>query len=159
MERATLARRRDYYTTAHYQASRQRVFDAAATPSGPSGWWTTRGENVTGAGNLMRLQWSDQDYILFQLEEIDRPTTMRWRCIEQHDRNLTPPDEWVGTTLSFRFVDEGDVTRLDFVHEGLVPALRCFTVCENGWEFFLRRSLRQLVEAGEGLPFEVPPRS
>jgi hypothetical protein len=80
---------------------------------------------------------------------------MRWRCIEQYDRNLDPVDEWVGMTLSCRLFDEGGATRLDFVHEGLVPELRCFDACQNGWEFILRRSLRQLIEAREGAPFQV----
>jgi uncharacterized protein YndB with AHSA1/START domain len=43
----TASNRPDYGSSIHYRAPREPVFDAAATPSGPGGWWTTRGENVT----------------------------------------------------------------------------------------------------------------
>jgi uncharacterized protein YndB with AHSA1/START domain len=142
----------DYRCTVRYAAPVARVYDAAAQPGGPAGWWTTSGGGATERGKRMRLNWSDTDYVVFRLDELDRPTAMRWTCVEQRDGNLAQPDEWVGTTLSFRFSAEGDGTRLDFVHHGLVPALACFDACEDGWAFFLRRSLKQLVEAGEGLP-------
>jgi hypothetical protein len=103
----------------------------------------------------MRLNWSSTDYVVFRLDELERPNRMRWTCVEQHDGNLPEPDEWVGTTLSFRFSAEGAATRLDLTHHGLVPQLDCYEVCERGWQLFLRRSLRQLIETGEGLPFRA----
>ncbi len=102
----------------------------------------------------MRLNWSSDDYVVFRLDKLEPPREMRWACVEQHDGNLAEPDEWLGTTLSFRFCDEGDETRLDFVHHGIVPELDCFEACEGGWNFFLRRSLRQLVELGR-LPYQA----
>jgi hypothetical protein len=131
------------------------VYDAPARPGGASGWWSTSGDVVTREGALLRLNWSGGDHVVFRVDRAERPAAMRWTCVAQHDGSLEPPDEWVGTTLSFAFADEGGATRLDFVHHGLVPQLECFGVCERGCDFFLRRSLKQLVEAGEGLPYRA----
>jgi hypothetical protein len=103
----------------------------------------------------MRLDWSSDDFVVFRLDRLERPTAMRWTCVEQRDRNLPAPDEWVGTTVAFSFSDRGGTTRLDFVHHGLAPELECFEACERGWDFFLRRSLKQLVEGGHGLPYRA----
>lgn len=58
----------------------------------------------------MRLESSDGDDIVFRLDAVDPSSGMRWRCVEQRDRNLA---------------------------------------------FFLRRSLRRLVETGSGLPYRA----
>jgi hypothetical protein len=108
------------------------VYDAAARPAGPNGWWTTSGDTPTRPGALLRLNWSGDDH------------------------------EWVGTTLSFRFSAEDGGTRLEFRHHGLVPELECFAVCDRGWDFFLRRSgVAQAGRGGRpsrpGSPYRCAP--
>jgi uncharacterized protein YndB with AHSA1/START domain len=139
----------------HYAAAPAAVYDALAAPGGPNGWWTTGGDVVTGSGQDIRLNWSGQDHVVFRVDVADRPTAMRWTCIAQHDRNLPRPDEWVDTTLVFNLSAHGQGTGLEFEHRGLTSTLECYGVCRDGWDHFLRRSLRQLVEAGRGLPYQA----
>jgi hypothetical protein len=46
-----------------------------------------------------------------------RPRSPSWRqpLGRGADRNLDPPDEWVGTTLSWRLFEEGELTPIEFV--------------------------------------------
>lgn len=143
----------DYVATVHYGVPPADVYEAVAQPGGPNGWWTTSGDTATAEGGLMRLNWSGRDHIVFRLDRLDWPTAMTWTCVEQHDRNLAVPDEWVGTKLHFRFVEDRDGTLLEFTHEGLIPQLDCYDVCEGGWDFFLRRSVKLLAETGAGQPY------
>ena len=143
----------------HCAAAPERVYAALAAPGGATGWWSTRGGRVTSAGERLHLDWSDADFVEFEVEVAERPTAMRWRCVAQHDRNLPEVDEWVGTVLTFRITPSDGGSRLQFEHEGLMPALECYGACERGWDFFLRRSVRQLIATGSGLPYGATCRS
>lgn len=148
----------DSFTAAvRYPATPGAVYDALATPGGTGGWWSTDGDSdaATIPGQHIRLNWSDHDHVVFCVDAAERPTALRWTCVAQHDRNLPRPDEWVGTSLSFSLIPDGDGTLLEFEHRGLTPKLDCFGACRDGWDFFLRRSVRQLVELGQGLPYEA----
>jgi uncharacterized protein YndB with AHSA1/START domain len=140
-----------------YPASPAAVYDALATPGGSRGWWSTHGDGDAAAiaGQHIRLDWSDDDHVVFRVDAADRPAALRWTCVAQHDRNLPRPDEWVGTSVIFSLTADGDGTLLHFEHQGLTPTLECFGACRDGWDFFLRRSVRQLVELGQGLPYEA----
>jgi len=40
-------------------------------------------------------------------------------------------------------------------HEGLVPAIACYADCRKGWDFYITKSLQQLLDGGRGMP-ETP---
>lgn len=44
-------------------------------------------------------------------------------------------------------------SKVIFTHQGLVPELECFDVCQTGWDYFLG-SLKDYLETGKGNPFE-----
>jgi len=141
-----------------FDAPASAVYDAVAAPGGVNGWWTTDGDVVERPGQLLRLNWSATDHVVLRVDRAERPSLLRWTCVAQHDRNLPRPDEWIGTALSFALLPSERATVLRFAHHGLVAGLACFDVCEGGWDFFLRRSLRQLVACGRGLPHEAHAR-
>jgi hypothetical protein len=56
--------------------------------------------------------------------------------------------------LKFRLEPRSpSVTRLHFEHDGLIPELQCYRICERGWSHYLKTSLKKLVETGKGEPF------
>ena len=138
-----------------YDASPARTYEALASPGGDNGWWTTDGDVVSGPGRLLRLNWSPSDYVVFRVDVADAPRELRWTCVAQHDASLPRPDEWLDTTLVFVLAPDGAGTLARFEHIGLAPALDCYDACAGGWDFFLRRSVRQLVELGRGIPFQA----
>jgi ketosteroid isomerase-like protein len=139
---------RGFVADIRYRAAPEQVFDAL---SHPERWWST---SVDAEGDRVRMNWRDGGFVAFRVSA-DPPARLVWRFVEQVDHNLPEPDEWVGTTAVFSLEPVGDGTRLRFEHRGLTPALDCFDVCESGWDFFLRRSLAQLLETGRGIPNDV----
>lgn len=129
------------------------VYAALVEPAGLRGWWSTAADVSTDVGGTIRFPWSETDFTSFRVDRLDAPSAVDWTCVAQRDGHLPTPEEWVGTSVSFRLTPEGETTRLDFVHHGLA-ALECGDMCARGWDFFLRRSLRALVETGTGLPWD-----
>ena len=144
----------DFRTRVTLRAPAGSVYRALTTPDGLRGWWSADADVGTEVGERIRFNWSASDYTEMRVDGLDPDVAVDWTCVAQHDRNLPDPREWVGTTLSFRLSPRPDgATRLDFVHRGLRPKLDCYDACENGWAYFLGRSLRGLVETGSGLPW------
>jgi ketosteroid isomerase-like protein len=139
---------RGFAADIRYRATPEEVFDAL---SHPERWWST---SVDADAGHLRMHWRDGGYVAFRVSA-DPPRRLVWQFVEQVDHNLPRPDEWVGTMAIFELVAVGDGTRLHFEHRGLTPALDCYDVCENGWDFFLRRSVAQLLATGRGIPNEV----
>lgn len=79
-----------------------------------------------------------------------------WECIEQKhvDESLSTHDEWVGTKLRWEIELTATGTRVTFVHEGLVPQLECYEICEAGWDNFFLNSLKNYLDAGVGQPYQ-----
>jgi uncharacterized protein YndB with AHSA1/START domain len=154
IERRSMNGHDDYRCAITLDAPIASVYDALSTPAGLRGWWGTDAQVATEVGGHTRFNWSPTSFIVFRVEQLVRPTTIEWSCVEQQDENLPHPDEWVGTTLSFDLTDDAGATRLAFVHRGLIRDLDCFETCESGWDHFLRHSLRRLVETGRGIPYE-----
>jgi hypothetical protein len=77
-------------------------------------------------------------------------------CVAAHHVEAGHPDsireEWLGTTLCWSIEPEGAGSRVTFTHQGLVPALGCYGVCEAGWDHYFLDSLRRYLDTGVGEP-------
>jgi uncharacterized protein YndB with AHSA1/START domain len=137
----------------HYQrqlllsASPDTVYRALSTQDGLRSWWTETCDIVEAVDGLASFRFGQKSKIM-RVERLDPQREVRWVCVG----GVTRHDEWIGTKIVFRLSADGDRTRLDFEHIGLVPALECFEVCERGWNHFMD-SLKNLVETGQGHPF------
>ena len=60
--------------------------------------------------------------------------------------------EWVGTKLIFDISKEGNNTKVQFTHEGLVPEYECYLVCNDAWTSYIQGSLQSLITTGKGKP-------
>ena len=60
--------------------------------------------------------------------------------------------EWIGTQLIFDLSGEGNKTKVQFTHEGLVPEYECYQVCEDAWTGYITKSLYNLITTGQGNP-------
>ena len=63
-------------------------------------------------------------------------------------------NEWNGSKLRWEIQKQDKKTKITLVHEGLVSSLECYEVCEQGWDYFFVKSLKQYLNTGEGSPFE-----
>jgi Activator of Hsp90 ATPase homolog 1-like protein len=57
--------------------------------------------------------------------------------------------EWTNTRMVFEITKKGDKTVLHFTHEGLVPQKECYSACSQGWNFFIKDRLFNLIIHGE----------
>lgn len=137
----------------HYRAQPGAVYEALTTPDGLRGWWGTDATVGTSPGELIRFRWSTTDFTELRIERLVNDREVLWTCVAQHDDNLPHPDEWVGTHFRFLLRPRDDGSELHFTHDGLQPKLACYDACAEGWDWFLRHSLRGLLEAGQGAPF------
>jgi uncharacterized protein YndB with AHSA1/START domain len=144
----------DFTAQIDYAATPAAVYQALTTPEGLRGWWGTRATVGNTPGELIRFEWSDRDFIELRIERLIGDREVRWACSAQHDENLPHPDEWLGTEISFVLRPTATGTNLQFTHRGLRSDLACYDVCAGGWDWFLRHSLRSLVEVGEGNPYK-----
>jgi len=59
--------------------------------------------------------------------------------------------EWEGTNIVFEISTKGDQTEIKFTHHGLTPEVECYEACSGGWEFYITKSLTNLLTKGKGL--------
>ncbi|MBS1524881.1 MAG: SRPBCC domain-containing protein [Bacteroidetes bacterium] len=62
--------------------------------------------------------------------------------------------EWTGTRMIFAITPEGDETRLDFTHEGLVRGKECYDMCTQGWNMVIKNRLLNFI-AGQLADYTV----
>lgn len=128
------------------------VFSALATPAGLRRWWTKGAEGSSEVGGRLRLSFGEDHWTEMRIDELDPAREVRWSCVAQHESGFARPDEWVGSSMTFRLEPAPDGgTTLHFAHHGL-PALKCYELCRRGWDFYVGQSLRALVEDGKGSP-------
>lgn len=132
------------------------VYDALTTETGLQGWWTKTCEvgKRVGAQSTFRF---GRTHNVMRIERLDPEREVCWHCVEQFHHapgQLSRPDEWKGTTVVFRLTSQTPGrTLLDFEHQGLNPQLECYALCRQGWDHFLKKSLKEYVETGRGGPF------
>ena len=80
-----------------------------------------------------------------------------WKCVKAHIDmpTLKNKAEWVGTRLIWTISVTGQVTTLNFLHEGLNPDFECYDMCEVAWNEFIS-SLEAYLTTGKGNPFLKP---
>ena len=139
----------DYTSQVTFNAPRERVFDAIATPGGLRGWWTTSVLGSGAAGGEMRLEFEGLDeHIVLRVEKANRPSTVQWSCVVHSGL-----PEWAGTKMIFDLVERTPrECELSFRHLGLTPKLECYEDCRLGWDHFLM-SLVGYAEQGKGTPW------
>jgi uncharacterized protein YndB with AHSA1/START domain len=120
-----------------------QVYDAVTTLDGLAGWWAedTHGDaNVDGVIKF-RFTAGGFDMKVLELEPAKR---VLWEVVDG-------PEEWIGTTVSWNFSEEGDYTIVLFEHRGWREPVPFMYHCSTKWATFLM-SLKALVETGEGAP-------
>lgn len=74
-----------------------------------------------------------------------------WGVEDANLKFVKNKNEWKGTEIIFEIKPLGDGTEIRFTHRGLAPEAECFEACSSGWEFYVKKSLKNLLMNGEGL--------
>ncbi len=127
-------------------ASRQKVFQAIATPAGLDSWWTKRaaGEPVEGAEYEL---WFGPDY--------DWRAVVS-RCVPDSEfefHMIVAMDDWRNARVGFRLEEQDGVTHIRFHHTGWPEVSEHYRISSFCWAMYLRL-LKRYVEFGEVVPYE-----
>lgn len=134
----------------------EKVYAALSSQEGLTKWWTEDCEFEAAKDGIAIFRFG-KTHCTFLIESMTPEKELVWRCTDQYQHLpgiLNKTDEWVGTTVTFSLLPEGEATtELAFRHDGLTPNLECYGICAAGWDHFLGTSLKQFVETGKGDPF------
>lgn len=128
-----------------------------ALTNGFDKWWTTACNLVSETGEEITFRFGPT-YWVMRANNLVPDKFVELECIEaNHVHDGLPSsirNEWKGTKLKWEIQKQEEKTKIVLVHEGLMPLLECYDVCEQGWDYFFVNSLKQYLDTGKGSPFE-----
>jgi hypothetical protein len=115
-------------------------------------WWTASSTPNTEVGDTVTFRF-DPTYWTMRVTKLTTNQNVELKCIEAHHIHEGLPEsilkEWEGTILRWTIQPYRDHTKILFVHEGLVPSLDCYEICEQGWDYFFVDSLKNYLDHGD----------
>jgi len=118
-------------------------------------WWTELSSPAVQVGNRLVVRFEMNTSWVMTVSEANPNRSLNWKVVEaNHDlENLSKKDEWKGTTIKWEIVENKNGSKVTLTHQGLVPKLECFEICQTGWNYFLG-SLKDYLETGKGYPYK-----
>ncbi len=118
-------------------------------------WWTKLSNQAWEVGDQLLVRFEKNTIWVMTVSEANPNRSLIWEVVEaNHDLdNLSKKDEWKGTTIKWEIVENKNGSKVTLIHQGLVPKLECFEICQAGWHYFLE-SLKDYLETGKGTPYK-----
>lgn len=120
-------------------------------------WWTNSCNTISNIGDKVTFRFGPAFWVM-RANSLVPNNSVELECIEAHHVHDGLPssiiNEWQGTKLKWKIKKIGEKTKIKLTHEGLIPSLDCYEVCEQGWDNFFVNSLKDYLDTGEGSPFE-----
>lgn len=128
----------------------KEVFDAITNVRG---WWSEEIEgNTSKLNDEFKYHYKDVHISKMKLIEVIPEKKVVWLVTDNYFSFTKDKSEWTGTKVIFEISRQGDKTKLQFTHLGLVPEYECFEACREGWSTYILRSLNSLITTGKGQP-------
>jgi activator of Hsp90 ATPase-like protein len=113
-------------------------------------WWSGEIEGSTDTLNEeFTYRHGESHYSRQKVVELVPDTRVVWLVTDSAINFVQDRGEWTGTHVRFDISRQGDKTRLDFTHEGLVPTLECYNDCKPGWLYYVSEGLQPLITTGK----------
>ncbi len=114
-------------------------------------WW---GVAFTGSAakqnDVFTVKMGGDSFFNFKVTELIPGKKAVWLVTDCYMPWYTAKTEWTGTKLIFDLSEEGGLTKLNFIHEGLTPDSECYKDCEPGWSHWIKTSLFSYLTTGKG---------
>jgi uncharacterized protein YndB with AHSA1/START domain len=134
--------------------SPQEVFDAVTNVRA---WWSVAIDGATAAeGDEFTFSDHREHWCRFRLTEVAPGARVVWHVIDSKLDFVEDHTEWTGTQVVFDIGQRPEGTSLRLTHEGLRPTVECYDACSKGWDFYLHKSLKNLIMVGKGDPIPKP---
>ena len=121
------------------------------------GWWSEDvGDETADVGDEFEFTDHVEHWCRFRITEVEPAKRVVWRVLDSKLDFVANQTEWTGTQVIFEIAPTSGGTSLRFTHEGLSPTVECYQACSRGWDFYINRSLPDLVNTGAGQPIPKP---
>ena len=143
---------KDYHCSIIVNKSQQEAFEAIS--KGVPEWWAL---DYTGSGDHLNDRFKirfGETSVNFQVTKFQPFEQIDWQVTDSYLPWQKDKEEWTNTTIVWKFNSAGDKTTIDMTHVGLFPGVECYTMCEEGWNHFIKDSLLKLLTEGKGVPVE-----
>ncbi len=115
-------------------------------------WWMGEVKgNADTVGSRFTYRYKDFHRSSQKVTELIPDKKITWHVEEAILSFAKNTKEWVGTDIVFEIATNGENTEIRFTHYGLTPEAECFEACSGGWEFYITKSLKNLLMKGKGL--------
>jgi len=127
-----------------------------AITQGIDKWWTELTNQALKVGDQLVVRFEKNTSWIMTISKTIPNRSLIWTVVEaNHDLdNISKKDEWKGTTIKWEIVEKKNGSKVTLTHQGLVPKLECFEICQAGWNYFLG-SLKDYLETGNGYPYRA----
>ncbi len=121
-----------------------KAMSAITSLNGLNNWWTTETTGDPSEGGVLAFRFGGGGPDM-SVEKVTENEVI-WKCV-------SGPEEWLGTTIEFRFQrEENGNTALYFTHRGWAEETPFHYHCSMKWASFLL-SLKEYLDLGQGRPF------
>ncbi len=139
----------DYKTTILVGNSPEEAFSAI---NNVMGWWQGEIEgNTEKLNDEFVYRMKDIHYSRQKLTEFVPDKKVTWLVTDSKLNFAENKSEWTGTRITFEISIQNGKTKIDFIHQGLIPAFECYNNCSNAWGLLIQKSLHSLITTGKGV--------
>lgn len=145
----------NYTRTISVRATPEAAY--AALTTGFAHWWTVPDKTIQRVGDQAKFMFPPgKSYWTLEAVRLKPGAHVETVCVDAHHlHDGLPPEvekEWLDTRINWSIEGKDGYTDITVEHEGLVPSLNCYEVCEAGWDFFFVSSLKAYLDTGVGTP-------
>lgn len=116
-------------------------------------WWS---DDIAGETDKLNeiffYHYKDVHLCKIKLIEIIPDKKLVYQVVDNQFNFTQDKTEWINTKLIFDITEDGDKTKVQFIHEGLVPEYECYQICNDAWTSYIQGSLQSLISSGVGKP-------
>ena len=117
-----------------------------------SGWWAKDFKGKADQLNDIFTVRFGKTFGTMKIVELIPNWKITWKVIDNYLDLFHDKKEWQGTSMEWEFASIGNSTTIKMTHVGLTPDKECFKDCQNGWDFFIKKSLQKFLSEGKGIP-------
>lgn len=117
-------------------------------------WWSEDFEgSISKLNDEFVIHHPNQHYSKQKLVEVIPGQKMVWLVTDSTLHWLHKhKHEWTNTKMIFELSASGNKTILRFTHEGLIPGMECYAMCQKGWSMIISDWLHYYIIHGTPSP-------
>ena len=132
----------------HINAPANKIYQAITEEEGLRNWWTNQTIASPVEGATIEFRFGDHYHNKMKVVKLEKDRQVEWLC-------FYGDPQWIDTTFVFDIDPTDDLTVLRFTHGNWREPTDFYASCNFHWGYYLR-SLKLLLETGEGTPFKEP---